>query len=151
MNFKIAVVLCVLVLVGVLFYVVLGRRGSNTMEAQTYTGVQRSAEVTQVLSPEDFQREVSAVNRVLLDVRTPEEYAGGHLQDARNIDFNGADFARDIESLDRNAPYAVYCRSGNRSGKVVAEMRTLGFTNVIDLRGGVLAWEREGRTVCTEC
>lgn len=84
---------------------------------------------------------------VVLDVRTPEEFAEGHLERAQLIDFNAGGFADAVGSLDRNATYFVYCRSGNRSGQATAIMADLGFTTVYDLDGGIQAWEASGGPV----
>ena len=62
----------------------------------------------------------------LLDVRTPEEFAAGHLAGAENIDFYAADFADQIDALDQGEQYVVYCRSGNRSGQATALMAADG-------------------------
>ena len=70
---------------------------------------------------------------VILDVRTPEEYAAGHLEGAVLLDFNGGQFAAELPNLDPDAEYVVYCRSGNRAGQAVALMAKAGFTNVKDL------------------
>ena len=71
----------------------------------------------------------------IIDVRTPEEYAQGHLEGAINIDAGSADFDAAIDALDRGADYAVYCRSGNRSAASARAMRDKGFTSVLDLGG----------------
>lgn len=70
---------------------------------------------------------------ILLDVRTAEEYATGHLAGAQLLDFNGGEFAAAIPTLDPEAEYLVYCRSGNRSGQAVALMEQAGFTKLTDL------------------
>lgn len=70
---------------------------------------------------------------ILLDVRTPEEYAAGHLDGARSLDFNGGEVAAAIPELDPDAEYLVYCRSGNRSGQAIALMEQAGFTNLTNL------------------
>lgn len=70
---------------------------------------------------------------VLLDVRTADEYAAGHLEGADLLDFNGSDLAAAIPSLDADAEYLVYCRSGNRSGQAIALMERAGFTNLVNL------------------
>jgi phage shock protein E len=82
---------------------------------------------------------------VVIDVRTPEEFAEGHIDGAELIDFYEPTFADSIAALDRDANYLVYCRSDNRSGQAVGLMRSLGFTNVWDMDGGVQAWVQEGR------
>lgn len=71
-------------------------------------------------------------NAVIIDVRTPEEFAQQHLEGALNINVQSADFVTQIEALDRNTAYAVYCRSGNRSAQAVKIMKDLGFTSVSD-------------------
>ncbi|MCB9816901.1 rhodanese-like domain-containing protein [Candidatus Nomurabacteria bacterium] len=82
---------------------------------------------------------------VLLDIRTPEEYDGGHIEGAANIDFYAADFDTQLAKLDRDVSYAIYCRSGNRTGQTLSKMRKLGFTNVVDLTGGIVTWEQAGK------
>ena len=63
---------------------------------------------------------------VILDVRTPEESAAGHLEGAVLLDFNGGQFAAELPNLDPDAEYVVYCRSGNRAGQAVALMEKAG-------------------------
>jgi rhodanese-related sulfurtransferase len=70
---------------------------------------------------------------VILDVRTAPEFAEGHLEGARLIDFNAGELTAAIPELDADAAYVVYCRSGNRSAKAAAQLTQAGFTNVTDL------------------
>ncbi len=81
---------------------------------------------------------------VVIDVRTPEEFASGHVEGALNIPVEFADFAQRIAELDPAATYAVYCRSGNRSAVATAEMNTLGYPHVYDLDGGFTDLESAG-------
>ena len=81
---------------------------------------------------------------VVLDVRTPEEYAEGHLEGAVLVDFYDADFADQLAELDPDVPYLVYCRSGNRSGQTLPLMAQLGFGSASDIDGGILAWADAG-------
>ncbi|MBU6144888.1 MAG: rhodanese-like domain-containing protein [Acidobacteria bacterium] len=69
----------------------------------------------------------------IIDVRTPEEFAEGHLQGAINIDVQSADFEKRIGELDETAHYYIYCRSGRRSEIAHEKMIALGFTKVADL------------------
>ncbi|MDC4233870.1 rhodanese-like domain-containing protein [Actinomyces sp. B33] len=71
----------------------------------------------------------------LIDVRTPEEFAEGHLKEARNIDFSAPDFAEKIGELDKNAEYTLYCRSGRRAGEALDMMKAAGFTKVTNAGG----------------
>lgn len=81
----------------------------------------------------------------LVDVRTPEEFAEGHLIGAQNYDWNNADFAINIGALDKSKPVLVYCRSGNRSKEAADHLRSNGFTAVFELDGGISAWEAAGK------
>lgn len=70
---------------------------------------------------------------IILDVRTAAEFATGYLEGARLLDFNGGEFAEAVPSLDPNATYLLYCRSGNRSGQAAALMQQAGITNATNL------------------
>ncbi len=67
---------------------------------------------------------------VLLDVRTPGEFAEGHLDGAINIDVQSADFEAQLGRLDPDVPYIVYCRTGNRSGQAIDRMEAFGFADL---------------------
>lgn len=84
---------------------------------------------------------------VVLDVRTPEEFAEGHLDGAVLVDFYDADFADQLAALDPEVPYLVYCRSGNRSGQTLSIMEQLGFRSAVDVGGGIVAWADAGLPV----
>ena len=73
---------------------------------------------------------------VIIDVRTPAEFASGHLDGAVNIDVQSPDFAAQIMELDPNGEYFVYCRSGNRSGQAIAQMNQMGFNGENLTNGG---------------
>jgi len=81
---------------------------------------------------------------IVLDVRTPGEYAQGHIPNATLIDFKAPDFKDNLAGLDRDAAYIVHCRSGGRSTKSLTAFKELGFTNVLHLDGGFLAWQKAG-------
>ena len=78
---------------------------------------------------------------VVLDVRTPDEYAEGHIKGARLIDFNGAGFAKEVAKLDRDKTYLVHCLSGGRSTSSLKVFKKLGFKHIVHLDGGFMAWE----------
>ena len=81
-------------------------------------------------------------NAVVLDVRTDAEVADGIIANAIHIDiYKGQEFVSEIEALDKNKNYYVYCRSGNRSGQACNIMEQLGFDNAYNLEGGILEWE----------
>jgi len=84
----------------------------------------------------------------LLDVRTQEEFEEGHLKGALRADVNNeAEFEKVIGQLDKEKPVYVYCRSGKRSSEAAEILKGKGFIQVVDLDGGILAWEEEGKPV----
>lgn len=99
------------------------------------------------LAPGPFQELTLEPGVVTLDVRTPQEYAAGHLANAVNLDVESPTFAAGLAQLDPDATYAVYCRSANRSKAAMDQMRQAGIENVQDLDGGIVAWQAEGLPV----
>lgn len=83
-------------------------------------------------------------NPQILDVRTPEEFATEHIQNAVNINWLGNDFVANTEKLDKSKPVFVYCKSGGRSAKAVAKLEELGFKTIYELQGGILKWNAAG-------
>jgi rhodanese-related sulfurtransferase len=98
---------------------------------------------TAVVTPLNGQDFISTYREtdgaVLLDVRTPGEFTGGHVQGAINVDFNSPSFSGEMQKLDKTKPYFVYCRSGNRSGQAVLLMRKAGIQNIVELKGGIVS------------
>ncbi|MFS4494136.1 rhodanese-like domain-containing protein [Maribacter sp. 2308TA10-17] len=83
-------------------------------------------------------------NAVILDVRTEDEVAEGHIPQMTNIDIHlGQGFLDELEKLDKSKNYYVYCRSGGRSGQACAIMNSVGFENAYNLEGGFMNWEGE--------
>lgn len=80
----------------------------------------------------------------ILDVRTPEEFASGHIDNAKNANWLSADFVVNAEKLDKSKPVFVYCKSGGRSQKAVEKLNELGFTTLYQLDGGILKWDAAG-------
>jgi rhodanese-related sulfurtransferase len=96
------------------------------------------------LNVSEFSQKISEPGVIILDVRTPEEFASGHIEGALNIDFNSGDFANEITRLNPSETYAVYCRSGSRSGQAASIMHEAGFHDVSNLNGGVIDWANDG-------
>jgi rhodanese-related sulfurtransferase len=81
-------------------------------------------------------------NKVVLDVRTSQEYAEGRISGSENLDVLKTDlFTTSIQKLDKEKTYYVICRSGSRSQTAASQMRNAGFKNVINITGGMQAWE----------
>lgn len=87
---------------------------------------------------------------VALDIRTPQEYTGGHLAEALHIDWYGSEFASKVEKLDRDQTYVVYCATSNRSRKAVERMAQMGFQNLILMTDGFQGWRSKGLPVTTD-
>jgi phage shock protein E len=107
-------------------------------------GCSSSASGVTNMNVSEFSQKIKEAGVVTLDVRTPGEFAEGHIEGAQLIDFQSGNFENEISSLDKNATYAVYCRSGNRSGQAVKVMHDAGFHNVYNLNGGVIDWANAG-------
>ncbi|WP_229793696.1 rhodanese-like domain-containing protein [Salinimicrobium marinum] len=95
----------------------------------------------EVISPAEYQEQIRSEQIHLIDVRTPEEFAESHIEGAKNINFHSNDFLAQFSQLEREKPVYLYCKSGNRSGKAAKELADMGFTKIVDLKGGFLAWK----------
>jgi phage shock protein E len=115
--------LVVLALVALAAIVIAGCGGSSTTSVVQKVGASKAVGMLD--------------SRVVIDVRTPAEFAAGHIAGAQNIDVEAADFASRIASLDKKASYLVYCRSGRRSAIAADQMAAAGFTDIVD--GGAMA------------
>lgn len=102
------------------------------------------------LSAAEFAAAAKLPDTVLLDVRTPAEFAAGHIAGAVNIDVEAATFPQLVAELDPAKNYAVYCRSGNRSKAAMAAMGKAGFGHLFDLGGGIGAWQSAGGQLVTD-
>ncbi|MEN4007467.1 MAG: rhodanese-like domain-containing protein [Methanobacteriaceae archaeon] len=83
-------------------------------------------------------------NFVILDVRTPEEFANGHIENAINLNYYSETFNNTLNKLDKNKTYLIYCRTGRRSGISLDIMNKLGFREVYNMLGGITQWQAEG-------
>ena len=99
-----------------------------------------SAPAYQNLTPAQFAEGLRQPGVVLVDVRRPDEFAGGHLPGAVNIEVTASDFGQRVAKLDTTRPTYVYCRSGARSSSAAGQLTNAGFTQVSNLLGGVLDW-----------
>ncbi|MDX2190593.1 MAG: thioredoxin domain-containing protein [Bacteroidota bacterium] len=104
-----------------------------------------------VLDPTTFdQLAASTANSVILDVRTPNEYAEGFINNSINIDYNSGSFKADVRKLDKSKPTFVYCLSGGRSSSAASFMRSSGFVKVYELKGGLLSWQKNNLPIVTK-
>ena len=120
----------VVILLSLFVFVACGAAGGDYLKSPE--------EVSQVLAEQgdgDLQ---------IIDVRTPEEFAEGYIENAINIDFYAETFRDDINQLDRSQTYLVYCRSGRRSADALGIMAELGFKEAYNLLGGIIDWKAAG-------
>lgn len=105
-------------------------------------------QITREISPAEaytmIQENLASDDFVFLDVRTTSEYEAGHIAGAVLLDFNSGNFENEVDLLDKNNKYLIYCRTSNRSGQALSVMKNLGFMEVYDLDGGIVAWEAAG-------
>lgn len=99
------------------------------------------------VNAQESQKLIAAKKVVVLDIRTPEEFAAGHIPGATNINFNSPDFAKAISGLDTNKTYLVHCASGKRSSQALPVFRKLKISSLYQLDGGIKAWEKAGLPV----
>ena len=84
----------------------------------------------------------------ILDVRTVDEWETGYLKGAKRVTFGEEGFVEKAKAtVDPKKPVLVYCRSGKRSEKAAQQLRAAGFTAVSELEGGIIAWEKAGKTL----
>ncbi|GAA0725700.1 hypothetical protein GCM10009430_31750 [Aquimarina litoralis] len=103
--------------------------------------------IVELITVEEMDSLLEMEKVQLVDVRTPQEYADGHIEGAINIDFTDENFETLLSEVDKSKPVAVYCGRGGRSGKCSAYMKKAGFTKIYDLDGGITEWKYKGKPV----
>jgi rhodanese-related sulfurtransferase len=99
------------------------------------------------VNADEFEKLSKEPDTVILDVRSPKEYAAGHIKNAVLIDFNAKDFDEKIKQLDKSKTYLVHCAVGGRSAKASSKLDGFDFPKVVNLEGGIKAWEKAGKPV----
>lgn len=100
-----------------------------------------------IVTPEEMQSILELDGVQLVDVRTPEEYKEGYIENSQNIDYYSPTFDEDIKKLDKSKPVILYCKSGNRSAKCAKKLIEAGFEKVYELEGGITEWKYNGMEV----
>lgn len=96
------------------------------------------------IGPDEFNEGMKdEANAGLIDVRTPGEYEDAHIPGAKLINIMSPDFASEIDNLERDKAYYVYCRSGSRSAAACQYMASRGFKELYNLEDGILSWRFE--------
>ena len=89
--------------------------------------IKKPVEGVRVVDVATYETEMSKPNVQLIDVRTPAEYAEGHIANSKNINITGEDFDAQVALLDKSKPVLLYCKSGMRSAKASLRLKELGF------------------------
>lgn len=101
----------------------------------------------EVLNADQFEQKLQMEDVQLVDVRTADEFAEGHLPNAINIDINGDEFELQTAKLDKEKPVMVYCKMGGRSAKAASKLKEQGFKNITDLDGGITSWKEAEKNI----
>lgn len=111
----------------------------------------QTAKTVKTVDVKTFAEKLNATqNPQLLDVRTPEEFSGEHIDNAVNINWNSDDFVSKASQYDKSKPVFVYCKVGGRSAQAAIKLVELGFTEVYNLDGGFMKWNASGKAQKTE-
>ncbi len=138
MNIRRFAIIFALLLITAFAYGCTGQTGSSNQVLEDI-GIQEAFEL--------IQSNQGNPNFVIIDIRTPEEFNEGHIENAVNIDFYSETFREDLDKLDKSKTYFIYCRSGSRSGRAMPIMEELGFQEVYNLSAGIKEWIVEGLPV----
>lgn len=109
--------------------------------------IKKPVEGVRVVDVATYETEMSKPNVQLIDVRTPAEYAEGHIANSKNINITGEDFDAQVALLEKSKPVLLYCKSGMRSAKASLRLKELGFENITDLDGGFGTWRNANKPI----
>lgn len=108
-------------------------------------GACSSDQKAQTIDAKTFQNLIDTLpDEVVVDVRTSPELVGGVIPQAIHMDYNGPDFEKQIDKLDKNKPVLVYCATGGRSAGAGELLLEKGFKKVYNLDGGLNGWRAAG-------
>ena len=138
MNIRRFAIIFALLLITTLVYGFTSQTGSSNQTLEDI-GVQEAFEL--------IQSNQGNPDFVIVDIRTPEEFNEGHIENAVNTDFYSETFREELDKFDKSKTYFIYCRSGNRSGRAMPVMKELGFQEVYNLSAGIKEWIAEGLPV----
>jgi rhodanese-related sulfurtransferase len=119
-------------------------RAARGEQSKAAAGAAREEGGFKEVNAADFEKSRIENKAVVLDVRSPEEFAKGHVPGAINIDIHAPGFAQKVAQFDKSKPILVNCHAGSRGAVASAELTKLGFKTVCNLEGGLSAWEKAG-------
>ena len=92
---------------------------------------------------------INMKEKQIIDVRTPEEFHSGYINGAKNLNIYDHDFEQKLKELDKSKPVFVYCKGGGRSADAAEQLKSLGFSDIYDMKGGIMAWGNRNLPVVT--
>jgi rhodanese-related sulfurtransferase len=113
----------------------------------TVAAAQTTKPAVPKIDAEQFDKLRQKPNAVVLDVRTAQEFAAGHVPGAVNLDISDPTFNKKLDSLDKSKTYLVHCARGVRSNRAVNMMSSLGLAGLFDYHGGFDDWKKQGKPV----
>ena len=116
----------------------------TSCDAQKTNNSEANGVITKDVTPAEFKELINSNEGILLDVRTPEEVAEAKINGSVNLNIYDSNFEAEINKLDKNKTVYVYCKSGGRSRNAKDLKKTMGFTKIYNLDGGITSWKSEG-------
>jgi rhodanese-related sulfurtransferase len=123
--------------------------GAVTALALLTSACSTGADAIEKVDPAAAVRIIGGGKHIVIDVRTPAEYAAGHVEGAENVDVMARSFERDVKQLDKGGEYVLYCQSGKRSASAAKKMAALGYRHIVDA-GGIMSLESAGASIVTD-
>lgn len=117
---------------------------TDKIENNTNSEIQILDNITVSEAYDLIQNNTKNENFIILDIWTPDEYESGHIENSIMIDYYSDTFQDEIDELDKNKTYLIYCRTGRRTGLALDIMEELGFFEVYNMLGGITQWQVEG-------
>jgi len=130
-----------------LLMLLLGLSPQFSIAAEVKSAPATTRQLARNIGVDEFDKLRTNNTSVVLDVRTPSEFARGHIPGAVNLDWSAKNFTENVAALDKKHAYLVHCASGVRSAKACQKMEKLNFTNLYNLEGGFKAWQEAGKPV----
>ena len=121
-----------------IFVVIFLSHNQTTSSAEEVTNMS-AKETSKLINQNKGDKDI-----VVLDIRTPGEFAAGHIENAVNIDYFSQNFQSQLDQLDKSKNYVMHCKSGGRSGRSVSIFKELNFKNLIHMNGGFDEWAQSG-------
>jgi len=122
---------------------------SGCVQSETDTvGPETQTQLTENITPREaftlIENNRDNPNLVIIDIRTPKEFEEEHIEGAMNLDYYSDTFGDELNKLDKNKTYLVYCQTGRRSERAFDLMKEFGFREIYNISGGIIDWKADG-------